>query len=114
MNKIFSQLPFDLIREILLYDTHFVLRNDTKKLVCINKIPQYDPRLFLYSTVPRIYERSTNNWSVILGTYPRFVMSRRLKPNLIWEYSFISFRRDPHTNIMDTVASSTIFQPLYL
>jgi len=109
---IFSQLPFDLIREILLYDSHFVLHNT--KLVCINKIQHSDPRFLLYDNIPRIYERTTNNWSVILGTYPRFIMSRRLKPDLMWEYSFISFHKDMHTNFLNTFATSAIFQPLFL
>jgi hypothetical protein len=111
--SVFSQLPFDLIREILLYDRHFVVREETKRLICIQKIPKTDPRFLLFATVPRIYERSTNNWTVILGTDTRFVMGRRLRPDQIWEYSFVTFRRDPHMNMMETVASSAIYQPLY-
>jgi hypothetical protein len=111
--SIFSQLPFDLIREILLYDRHFVVREKTKRLVCIRKIPKTDPRFLLFNTIPRIYERSTNNWTVILGKYTRFVMGRRLRPDHIWEYSFVCFRKDPHMNMMQTVASSAIYLPLY-
>jgi len=111
--SIFSLLPFDLIREILLYDSHYVLRRETNRLVCIQKIPKTDPRFLLYSTIPRVYERSANNWSVILGKHTRFVMSRRLRPNLIWEYSFVTFRKDPILNMMETVATFAIYQPLY-
>ena len=111
--SIFSQLPFDLIREILLYDSHFVVREETKRLICIQKIPKTDPRFLLFATVPRIYERSVNHWTVILGSQTRFVMGRRLRPDLIWEYSFLTFRKDSHMNMMETVASDAIYQPLY-
>jgi hypothetical protein len=111
--SIFSLLPFDLIREILLYDRHFVIRDKTKRLVCIQKIPKTDTRFLLFNTVPRIYERSTNNWTVILGKYTRFIMGRRLRPDHIWEYSFVTFRKDQHMNMMETFASSAIYLPLY-
>jgi len=111
--SIFSLLPFDLIREILLYDPRYVFRGKTKRLVFIQKIPKTDYRFLLYKTVPRIYERSTNNWTVILGKDTRFVMSHRLRPDLIWEYGFVTFRKDRYLNIMETVASSAIYQPLY-
>jgi len=111
--SIFSLLPFDLIREILLYDWHFVLRGETKRLICIQKIPKTDPRFLLYGAIPRIYERSVNNWTVILGNDTRFIMGRRLRPDLIWEYCFVTFRRDPHMHMMQTVASSAIYLPLY-
>jgi len=54
-----------------------------------------------------------NNWTVILGKYTRFLMGHRLRPDHIWEYSFITFRKDPYLNIMETFASSAIYQPLY-
>jgi len=111
--SIFSQLPFELIREILLYDSHFVVREQTKRLVCIQKIPRSDPRFLLFDTIPRIYQRSVNHWTVILGTNTRFIMGRRLRQDLIWEYSFVTFQRDPILNMMETVASSAIYQPLY-
>ena len=111
--SIFSQLPFDLIREILLYDSHFVIRGETKRLICIQKIPKTDTRFLLFNRLPRIYERSTNNWTVILGKDTRFIMGRRLRPDLLWEYSFVTFRRDPLMNKMETVASAAIYQPLY-
>lgn len=99
--NIFSRLPFDIIREILLYDTHYVIQNH--KLICINRIPDTDPRLRLYSTVPKIYEQTSNSWSVITGTDKRYVLWHRLKPNLSWEYSFVVFAKDPHTNMMSTI-----------
>jgi len=111
--SIFSQLPFDLIREILLYDSHYVLRRETNRLVFIQKIPKTDPRFLLFNTVPRIYERSMNNWTVILGKDTRYIMGHRLRPDNIWEYSLVTFRKDPHLNMMKTVACSAIYQPLY-
>ena len=109
--SIFSQLPFELIREILLFDSRFVFRKKT--LLYIDKIPKDDVRFLLYANVPRIYERSVNNWSVILGTNTRFVMSHRLRPDLIWEYSFVTFHNDPHMNMISHIATSAIYQPLY-
>jgi hypothetical protein len=112
-HSIFSQLPFEIIREILLYDRHFVIRGETKRLVCIQKIPRTDPRFLLFNTIPRIYERSANNWTIILGKDTRFVMGHRLRPDHIWEYSFVTFRKDSILNMMETVASAAIYQPLY-
>lgn len=104
MTSIFSQLPFDIIREILLYNSHFVFRKDKKQLICIDKIPNSDPRFLLYNTIPRIYERNNHHWSVILGTYPRFVMSRRYRvEGAIWEYSFVTFHKDQHTNMINYI-----------
>jgi hypothetical protein len=111
--SVFSQLPFDLIREILLYDCHFVFRKETKRLIYIHKIPKTDSRFLLFNTVPRIYERSKNNWTVILGKETRFILGHRLRPDLIWEYSFVTFRKDQHMNMMETFASSAIYLPLY-
>ena len=117
-SSLFSKLPFDLIREILLYDTHFVVRNGAykKRIVCINKIPKDDYRFFLYDAVPRVYQLADNSWSVILVTKPhkkRYVMGHYLRPSLIWEYSFVTFSNDPHTNMMCTIPDSMIYIPLY-
>jgi hypothetical protein len=101
MHKIFSKLPFDMIREILLYDTHYVIRN--KKLICINQIPETDYRFTLYTNVPRILKQHENNWSVIMGTNKRYVLVHRIKQNETWEYSYVVFSRDPHTNMMRTI-----------
>ena len=101
MNKIFANLPFDMIREILLYDTHYVIRN--KKLICINKIPETDYRFTLYANVPRIVNQNTNSWTIIMGTNKRYILWHRLKPNETWEYSYVVFSRDPHTNMMRTI-----------
>lgn len=105
---LFSYLPFDIIREILLYDTRFVLRNN-KQLVFIDKIPKTDYRFTLYKTIPKIYRYSPNQWSVILGKNKRYVLIHYLKLSLIWEYSFVTFSRDPHTNMMSHPPDSIIY-----
>jgi hypothetical protein len=114
---LFSNLPFDIIIEILLYDTHFVWRNDKynkKRIVCINKIPKDDYRFFLYSKIPKVYELAPNSWSVILEKeLKKYIIRHYLRPSLIWEYSFVVFSKDPHTNMMSTIPDSMIYVPLY-
>uniref|UniRef100_A0A6C0IDP7 Uncharacterized protein n=1 Tax=viral metagenome TaxID=1070528 RepID=A0A6C0IDP7_9ZZZZ len=116
--SLFSKLPFDLIREILLYDTHFVLRNSTykKRIVFIDKIPKDDYRFFLYGNVPRVYQQADNRWTAILESKThkkRYVLSHYLRPSLIWEYSFVVYSKDQHTSMMCTIPDSMIYVPLY-
>jgi len=99
-NFLFYKLPFDIIREILLYNEHFVIRKQNNRLICINKIPKIDKRFFLYDTLPKIYKISDNSWSVILGKDKRLVLCHTLKQSLVWEYSFSVFSKDYHTNMM--------------
>ena len=108
---IFNKLPFDIIREILLYDKHFVLRKQNNRLICINKIQKIDEQFVLYNTIPKIFRMSNNSWSVILGKDKRFVLSRSLQPSLHWLYSFSFFSRDKHTNIMNWIPDTTIYFP---
>ena len=109
-NFLFHKLPFDIIREILLYNEHFVIRKQNNRLICISKIPKIDKRFFLYDTVPKIYKTSDNSWSVILGKDKRLVLCRSLKPSLAWEYSFTVFSKDQHTNMI--CQDSVIYLPL--
>ena len=116
--SLFSKLPFELIREILLYDKHFVWRNDKynkKRIMCIDKIPRDDYRFFLYGNVPKVYELAPNSWSVILEceNKKKYIIRHYLRPSLIWEYSFVIFSKDPHTNMMCTIPDSMICIPLY-
>ena len=115
INSLFSQLPFDIIREILLYDHRFVIRKQYNRLICvnINKIPKLDDRLLLFTSLPRIYEISHNNWSVILGTNKKYIISHYLRPSNIWEYKFVTFSKDPHTNMMSSIPDSSVYIPLY-
>ena len=100
--SIFAKLPFDMIREILLYNTHYVIRN--KKLICINRICKTDYRLKLYDNdVPRIFKQTPNSWAVSMGINKKYVLWHRVKPNLSWEYSFVVFGKDPHTNMLRTI-----------
>ena len=114
---LFSNLPFDIIREILLYDTHFVWRNDNfnkKRILCINKIPRDDYRFFLYDSIPKVYQLAQNSWSVILASdHKKYIIRHYLRPSLIWEYSFVVFSKDPHTNMMCTIPDSMIYVPLF-
>jgi hypothetical protein len=114
INKyLFSQLPFDIICEILLYDSHFVTRKQNNRIICINKIPKTDKRFFLHDMVSKIYKLSHNSWQVILGKEKKFVLCHRLRPSLEWEYSFAIFSKDPHTNMMCSIPDSVIYLPLY-
>ena len=106
-SSLFSKLPFDIIREILLYDRRFVIRN--KRIIYINKIPKEDFRFTLYDNISKIYQLSNNSWSVILGKNKRYVIRHYLRVNLVWEYSFIIFSKDLHTNMMCTTPDSIIY-----
>lgn len=112
INTIFSTLPFELIREILLYDSHFIIRKK-KHLICINKISKHDFRFQLLSYIPKIYELSHNSWRVILGKDKKYIIGHYLRPSNIWEYSFIIYSKDPHTNMMDNIPDSIICIPLF-
>jgi hypothetical protein len=109
----FSKLPFDIIREILLYDRRFVIRKQQNRVICINKISNLDQRILLLEKIPKIYELAPNSWSVILGTNKRFVMKHYLRSSNIWEYSFVTFSKDPHTNMISSIPDSMICIPLF-
>jgi hypothetical protein len=101
-SSIFANLPFDIIREILLYDTHYVIQN--KKLICINRIPETDFRFNLYSNnIPKIFKQTHNSWVVIMGQNKKYVLWHHLKPNLLWEYAYAVFCKDRHTNMLSTI-----------
>ena len=110
--SIFSYLPLDIIKEILLYDKHFVRRNNNR-IVCINEIIKDDIRYQLLNTRPKVYEMCTNSWSVILGKNKRYIIKHYLRPSLIWEYSFYIYSKDKHTNMMCSIPDSIICIPLY-
>jgi hypothetical protein len=110
--SIFVNLPFDIIKEILLYDSHFVLRN--KRLIFIDKIPKSDFRFKLYNSIPKVYELAPNSWSVIFSEKEkRYVLRHYLRPTQIWEYSFVVYSKDPHMNIMNTIPDTMIYIPLF-
>jgi hypothetical protein len=112
--SLFAKLPFAIIREILLYDDHFVIRKQHNRLscICINKLSKIDIRYLLLTKIPRIYELSTNSWSVILGKNKKFVIGHYLRPSNIWEYRFATFSIDPHTNMTGYIPDSAIYIPL--
>ena len=110
---LFSKLPFDIIREILLYDQHFVVRKQDNSLVYINKIPKIDKRFFLYDNICKIKEIH-NKWFVVLvGKNKKFIICHTLTISHIWDYSFLTFSKDPHTNMISSIPDSVIEIPLY-
>jgi len=110
---IFQQLPFDIIREILLYDKRFAYRKQNNCLIFINKIVINDNISSLLKKIPKIFQISTNNWQVIIGSnWKRFVLSHRLKLSQSWEYGFSTFSKDNHTNIMNSYPDSSIYLPI--
>jgi len=87
----FENLPWDIIQEILLFDSRFIYRN--KKLIWIDRIPREDERYSLLSKIPRIYQMSQNLWNVILSepiTKKRFVLGYRHVVTK-WDYFFHIF-----------------------
>ena len=111
ISTIFQKLPFDIIREILLYDNHYIARKIKNKtnLVYIDKINKNDKRFLLYDKIPKI---SLAYCSVTLYTLnKKFIIHHFLhtNPNLIWEYSFITYSKDPHTNIFNYMPDSVIY-----
>jgi len=110
--SIFSLLSFDLIKEILLFTHYFVLRKN-KEIVFIDKILKTDIRYELFKSIPKIFEISHNSWSVILGKEKKYILKHYLRPSLIWEYSYVIFSKDPHTNMMRNIPDSIIYIPLY-
>ena len=112
--SLFSKLPFDLIREILLFDNHFVLRPN-KRLVFIDKIPKNDFRFNLYNSVPKVEELGPNSYRVIIS-FPnkKCILRHYLRPSHIWEYSFVLYGKDAHSNILNIIPDSMIYIPRYL
>ena len=113
--SIFSRLSFDLIREILLYDEHYVIRKNNPviptQIVCIQRIPKSDIRFQL--RIPKIFETHPNCWNTILGQNKRFVVGRRITTiTQEWEYFFLTFSRDIHMNMFQHIPDSTLYLPL--
>ena len=112
LSTIYQNLSFDLIREILLYDKDYVIRKRNNKLILvnINKINKNDKRFKLYDTVPKIIEISSNNWSInIFIKNKQFTIRHLLLPYQGWEYSFLTFSKDPHTNIFNYMPDSILY-----
>jgi hypothetical protein len=88
----FEKLPWDIKREILLFDSRFILRNHY--LININKIPREDDRYLLLSKIPKIYQISNNELSVLLcenTSKKRFILSYNSNFVDIREYAFYTF-----------------------
>lgn len=110
---IFSKLSLDLIKEILLYDTHFVLRKNNQ-FICIDKFSKEDSRYQLLDNIPKIFQLAPNSWSVILGKNTKYIIKHYLRPSNIWEYSFVIYSKDPQTNWFDPTPKSITCIPRYM
>jgi hypothetical protein len=111
--SLFSLLPFDIIREILLFDSHFVIRPN-QKIVCIHKISKKDSRYQLIANIPKINELGPGCFSLTIKKENKIYIHRYyLRPSQLWEYSFTVFSKDTHTNMMDTVPYSLMCIPRY-
>lgn len=94
MNNLFSNLPYDIIKYILLYDNHFILRNN--KIICINKISKNDNRYKKLKDIPKIYQMNEKSYNVILGNNKiRFVLGFSNKFVHEWFYYFHTFNYEP-------------------
>ena len=114
--SIFSKLPFDLIKEVLLFDSHFVQRRN-KTLVLIDKIPKNDYRYQLCANIPKIKgvgSGSDSCFSVTIWKQDKiYFLHYYLRPSLIWEYNFVVYSREQHTKRMNSVPYSLICIPRY-
>lgn len=90
--SIFSYLPDELIINILLYDPHFIWREN--RLVTIHSFSKKDKRYILLSKIPRKYRMSMYSWNVILGNNKRKVIGYRNIIGNEWEYFYSDFSYD--------------------
>ena len=106
-----KNLSWDIKREILLFDSRFVLRNN--KLIFINKIPSKDERYSMLYKIPKIYSTTYKTYSVILTNNvnnKRFVLGYTSNPSLpIVEYFFYTFTYDYIMKEMNKIPDDTIF-----
>jgi hypothetical protein len=89
--SIFSLLPDEIIREILVYDRRFIWREN--RLIFISRFSKKDERYSLLKKIPRKWNLSENTWSVILclENKKRFVLGYRNVVNNEWQYFFSVF-----------------------
>lgn len=94
-HSIFSLLPDEIIRDILVYDRRFIWREN--KMICISRFSKEDERYCLLKKIPRKWNLSENTWSVILclENKKRFVLGYWNVVNNIWRYFFSVFSYDP-------------------
>jgi len=93
--SIFSHLPDEIIRNILLYDRRFIWRE--KKIIIISSFSKKDERYSLLKKIPRKWNSSENTWSVILSlpNKKRFALGYRNVVNNEWRYFFSIFSYNP-------------------
>ena len=93
--SIFSLLPDEIIRNILVYDRRFIWREN--RLLCISRFSKNDERYCLLEKIPRKWNLSENTWSVIfcLENKKRFVLGYKNVVNNVWRYFFFVFLYDP-------------------
>ena len=106
--SIFSKLPDEIIKYILLFDKHFIYRD--KKIISIDSISKLDNRYILLQDIPKKYKMG-EHWSVILNdkkSKKRFVLGYRIIINK-WEYFFYTFKYDFILNQMKDKPDSFIY-----
>ena len=103
---IFSKLPFDIQIYILLFNKHFILREN--KIICINYIKKNDFRYQILLCKPKIFKLTSNNYNVILGKTKRFVLGYRTFNDSL-EYYFYTFEYDPIMKCMKEFPSNKIY-----
>jgi hypothetical protein len=108
--SIFSQLPDEIIREILVYDRRFIWREN--RWTIISPFSRDDYRYYILEKIPRKYKMSEKTWSVILGEKKRFVLGYRNIVNNEWEFFFSIFSYDSLMCQMRDYPEFAIYSPV--
>lgn len=92
--SIFSHLPDEIIREILVYDRRFIWREN--KMIIISPFSSDDYRYSLLKKIPRKWNLSEKTWSVIISlpNKKRVVFGYKSVSNNTWIYFFSVFSYD--------------------
>ena len=99
-SKIFSRLPFDIIRKILLFNNHYIERKG--KIICIHKIPKNDIRYTILEQKQLIRKLRTNSFGLGMNSWgvwmnnnnKQYTLEYTLTFNNEWEYNFITYEID--------------------
>lgn len=92
--SIFSQLPDEIIWNILVYDRRFIWREN--KIILISRFSKEDFRYSLLKKIPKKWNLSEKSWSVIISipNKKRFVFGYKKLSNTTWIYFFSVFSYD--------------------
>jgi hypothetical protein len=104
--NIFSKLPFDIIKYILLYNNYYILRNN--KIIFINKISKEDNRYKILSKKPFIRKLRNNSWGVYLDNInKKYIVEYSYKFG-VWKYNFYIYLIDKLIRIINYYPENTI------